>query len=144
MKQYNRVLVAFDGSELSVKALDEAIKMAEENPDLHLDIITALNPTAQISSAVIYASVLNELRRDAVNMLNEVSEKVTERIPDHVTKTMVLEGNPGEELVNYADENHCDLIVMGSRGLSGIKEIFLGSVSHNVLQRANCPVLVIK
>ncbi|WP_270181504.1 universal stress protein [Alkalihalobacillus sp. CinArs1] len=144
MKQYSRVLVAFDGSELSVKALEESIKMAQENPELHLNIVTALNPTAQISSAVIYASVLNELRKDAVEMLDEVSKSVKKRIPQDDLSTMVLEGNPGEEIVKYAEENECDLIVMGSRGLSGIKEIFLGSVSHNVLQRASCPVLVIK
>lgn len=144
MKQFSKVLVAFDGSELSVKALNEAIVMAENNPEFQLDVVTALNPTAQISSAVIYASVLSELRKDAVDMLNEVNEELANKLPNHTTRTMVLEGNPGEEIVKYADEHGFEMIIMGSRGLSGIKELFLGSVSHNVLQRANCPVLVIK
>ncbi|WP_347550962.1 universal stress protein [Pseudalkalibacillus hwajinpoensis] len=144
MKKYNKVLVAIDGSDLSIKALNEAIAMAKENPSLEVDVVTALNPTAQISSAVVYASILNELRKEAVDMLKGISEKLEVQLPNHKVKTIVLEGNPGNEIVKYADENNRDLIIMGSRGLNGLREWFLGSVSHSVLQRAHCPVLIIK
>ncbi|TLS37958.1 universal stress protein [Pseudalkalibacillus caeni] len=144
MNGYTKLLVAFDGSELSEKAYRVALNMAKENDAVELDVVTALNPTAQISSAVVYANILNELRKDAVEMMTEMKERLNEDLPDHKTKTMVLEGNPGDEIVTYADVNQIDLIIMGSRGLGGIKEFFLGSVSHNVLQRSHCPVLIIK
>ncbi|MBN8210346.1 universal stress protein [Bacillus sp. NTK071] len=144
MKKYTNVLVAFDGSDLSMKALNEAIAMAKENPTLQIDVVTALNPTAQISSAVVYASILNELRKEAVDLLKQISEELHEQLPNHVVRTMVLEGNPGNEIVQYADEHERDLIIMGSRGLNGLREWFLGSVSHTVLQRSHCPVLIIK
>ncbi|MCA0989827.1 universal stress protein [Pseudalkalibacillus hwajinpoensis] len=144
MKKYHKILVAFDGSDLSVKALNEAIAMAKENEALEIDVVTALNPTAQISSAVVYASILNELRKEAVDMLKGIREKLDVQLPNHKVKTMVLEGNPGNEIVKYADEHNRDLIIMGSRGLNGLREWFLGSVSHAVLQRSHCPVLIIK
>ncbi|WP_273849991.1 universal stress protein [Guptibacillus spartinae] len=144
MKKYSKILVAFDGSELSVKALNEAIAMGKENEALEIDVVTALNPTAQISSALVYASILNELRKEAVDMLEGISEKLSVQLPNHKIKTKVLEGNPGNEIVEYADENDRDLIIMGSRGLNGIREWFLGSVSHAVLQRSHCPVLIVK
>ncbi|TKD72021.1 universal stress protein [Pseudalkalibacillus hwajinpoensis] len=144
MRKYTNVLVAFDGSDLSMKALNEAVAMAKENPTLQIDVVTALNPTAQISSAVVYASILNELRKEAVDLLKEISEELHEQLPNHVVRTMVLEGNPGNEIVKYADEHERDLIIMGSRGLNGLREWFLGSVSHAVLQRSHCPVLIIK
>ena len=144
MRKYTNVLVAYDGSDLSMKALNEVMTMAKENPALQIDVVTALNPTAQISSAVVYASILNELRKEAVDLLKEVSDELNEQLPNHVVRTMVLEGNPGNEIVKYADEHERDLIIMGSRGLNGLREWFLGSVSHAVLQRSHCPVLIIK
>ncbi|MDQ0483558.1 universal stress protein [Guptibacillus hwajinpoensis] len=144
MRKYTNVLVAYDGSDLSMKALNEAITMAKENPALQIDVVTALNPTAQISSAVVYASILNELRKEAVDLLKVVSDELHEQLPNHVLRTMVLEGNPGNEIVKYADDHDRDLIIMGSRGLNGLREWFLGSVSHAVLQRSHCPVLIIK
>ncbi|WP_394172858.1 universal stress protein [Guptibacillus hwajinpoensis] len=144
MRKYTNVLVAYDGSDLSMKALNEAITMAKENPALQIDVVTALNPTAQISSAVVYASILNELRKEAVDLLKVVSDELHEQLPNHVVRTMVLEGNPGNEIVKYADDHERDLIIMGSRGLNGLREWFLGSVSHAVLQRSHCPVLIIK
>ncbi|KMM39006.1 universal stress protein [Guptibacillus hwajinpoensis] len=144
MRKYTNVLVAYDGSDLSMKALNEAITMAKENPALQIDVVTALNPTAQISSAVVYASILNELRKEAVDLLKVVSDVLYEQLPNHVVRTMVLEGNPGNEIVKYANDHERDLIIMGSRGLNGLREWFLGSVSHAVLQRSHCPVLIIK
>ena len=144
MKKYSKILVAFDGSELSIKALNEAIAMGKENEALEIDVVTALNPTAQISSALVYASILNELRKEAVDMLAGISEKLSVQLPNHKVKTKVLEGNPGNEIIEYADENDRDLIIMGSRGLNGLREWFLGSVSHAVLQRSHCPVLIVK
>ena len=60
------------------------------------------------------------------------------------SKLMLLEGLPGQMIVEFVKEYDADLVVMGSRGLSGLKELFLGSVSHFVVQKAPCPVFIVK
>ena len=60
-----------------------------------------------------------------------------------VTKELV-EGRPADKIVETAKEGMFDLIVIGSRGLGGIKEFFLGSVSNRVADKAPCPVLIVK
>jgi nucleotide-binding universal stress UspA family protein len=56
----------------------------------------------------------------------------------------LLEGAPGENICRVAAIEKCDLIIMGSRGLSDLKGLFLGSVTHRVLNGAPCPVLVVR
>jgi nucleotide-binding universal stress UspA family protein len=70
------------------------------------------------------------------------AEKLLDELPN-ATHTFVKEGQPVRTILDFASENGYDLIVIGSRGLSGVKE-FLGSVSHGVVQRSKVPVLIIK
>ncbi len=56
----------------------------------------------------------------------------------------MLAGSPAEAIVDYSENNDCDLIIMGSRGLGAIREIMVGSVSHNVIQHASIPVMIMK
>ena len=60
------------------------------------------------------------------------------------TETRVLEGEPGHALVAAAEAERCDLIVVGSRGRSGLAQLLLGSVAHHVVTHAPCSVLVVK
>ena len=53
-------------------------------------------------------------------------------------------GSAGSEIINYANDNKFDLIVMGARGFSKVKKIFLGSVSNYVLHSAKVPVMIVK
>jgi nucleotide-binding universal stress UspA family protein len=59
-------------------------------------------------------------------------------------ETILLEGNTVQEIIKAAGEGKFDLIVMGARGISKIREILLGSVSDGVLRNAPCPVLIVK
>ena len=62
---------------------------------------------------------------------------------NEITVELLDETVPGEQIVAYADEHACDLIVMGSRGL-GVLRGMLGSVSYGVLRSADVPVLIAK
>ena len=57
---------------------------------------------------------------------------------------MLMEGEPGEAILRTATERHCDLIVMGTHGRTGLDRIIKGSVAEHVLRRAPCPVLTVK
>ena len=56
----------------------------------------------------------------------------------------LLDGDPADEILRYADRNGIDLITVGSRGLGGLKGLFLGSVSHKLIDETECPCLVVK
>lgn len=63
---------------------------------------------------------------------------------DLAVEHMLLEGDPAAEIVRIADENQCDLIVMGTHGRTGLGRLFMGSVAEQVMRRAPCPVLTVK
>ncbi len=139
---YSRIQVAYDGSELSKKALEMAITLAKQDKRVELVV------THVVSYALPYVHVVPEIdlmetaREHAHNLMEEVKDQLKD-LPNK-TGTVILEGTPGNILIDYAKKNDVDLIVVGSRGLSGFKEFFMGSVSHYVVQKAHCPVLVVK
>lgn len=142
---YSRILVAYDGSELSKKALDMAITLAKQDEKIELNVVAVSNPptaTSMGSYGIYNQELINEIRNNAEKLLREAKEKLSGLT--NKCSTVVLEGNPGRLIVDHANQTSCDLIVMGSRGLSGLKEMFLGSTSHFVVQRANCPVFIVK
>jgi len=59
-------------------------------------------------------------------------------------ESIILEGNPANEILNFAEKNELDLIVMGTHGKTGIQRFFVGSVSENVVRHSKIPVIVVK
>jgi nucleotide-binding universal stress UspA family protein len=140
------ILAAYDGSEESQKALNYAVNLANEKKDVVLHVVTVYQPVHTL--AYTYANYPVE---QASRELKEQNEELLEKLKSDVSVqtdvpiiTKAIEGYPGNVLTHYASMNSIDLIVIGSRGLSGVKEFFLGSTSHYVVQKAECPVLVIK
>lgn len=80
----------------------------------------------------------------------ELAEKTAEEARNRLQaagvkgKVELIQGAPAEVILDYAKKHNNDVIIIGSRGLGGIREFVLGSVSHNVVQHARVPVLVIK
>ncbi|WP_202406216.1 universal stress protein [Pontibacillus yanchengensis] len=137
-----RILVAYDGSELSKQALQEARKKAEEfHADVH--VITIINPTGPFTNKAVYKSIEEDLIKESELELKKVESGEFHDLSENIT-TEVLVGNAGAEICKYAEQHDIELIIIGSRGLGNVKELFLGSVSHNVVQHSHCPVLVIK
>ncbi|WP_102345197.1 universal stress protein [Bacillus sp. Marseille-P3661] len=142
---YSRILVAYDGSDLSKKALEMAITLAKQDERIQVDVVGVSNPptAASMGSYGIYSQeLIEELKVSAAKSLDDVKVMLSE-LPNKAF-AVVLEGNPGKVIVEFANKNSSDLIVMGSRGLNGLAELFLGSTSHYVVQRAHCPVFIVK
>ncbi len=140
---YSRILVAYDGSEIAGKALDFALKAAEDAEQVEIDVVTVFNPPVSMGSYGMYnEDTINDMKEEIRRSMASVEEKL-DALPNK-TSTQILEGVPGKRLVDFAKEHDSDLIIIGNRGYSGLKEMFLGSVSHYVVQRAHCPVFVIK
>ena len=141
---YSKLLVAFDGSRQSKKALDTAVKMAKLDEDLEIHVVYVKKPVIVLEgyTGIYFEQRLEEPNKEAEIILNE-AKNILNAVPNPVY-THIIEGDPAEEIIELAKGKNIDLILIGSRGLSGIKEFFLGSVSHGVAQRAECPVLIVK
>lgn len=142
---FQKILVAYDGSKASRQALDKAIALTEVSPNATLEIVHVLQfPNFVIGEAMINTPIY--IRDDYYQSAEKVIEEAKQIVAELSIRVNVslLEGGAAESVLEFADSNNCDLIVIGSRGLGGIREFFLGSVSHNVVQHAKIPVLIAK
>jgi len=150
---FRKILVPLDGSEPSSKALGHGINLAKkfgsEITLLHVyskavpfvTPETGAVPTPSVASAEITAEVIEAARRIGNKILAEAKRTVEkEKIP---VKVVLKEGDAVHEIVRAAKEE-IDLIVMGARGVSRIKELLLGSVSHGVCRKTHCSVMIVK
>ncbi len=137
-----KIVVPIDHSELSKKALETAIAMVKYEENIELNVITVID----VHATVYYYGQGDPVReakvKEAKEALQEV-DKMLNELPNK-TKSYILEGSPASTIIDFVKEENADLIIMGSRGLSGIKEMFLGSVSHHVVQKSECPVYIVK
>jgi nucleotide-binding universal stress UspA family protein len=141
---FSELLVAYDGSDLSNKALTYAHNLVKDSAAGQLHVVHIYQfPTVVLGESILPApaSVDEEYSEQAQQILSQAKSKLS----SYPNTTFVLkQGQPAVELLEYSKEHGCDLIVMGSRGLGGIREFVLGSVSHNVVQQSRIPVLIIK
>lgn len=142
MMLFSKILLAYDGSDASNKALLKAAELTKTSPSSKLEVITAFDFPRIFLGAPIPASVNKEYYDLAEQTTDEAKKRLADQGVD--AKVELIQGSPAEVILDYANENGFDVIVIGSRGLGGIREFVLGSVSHNVVQHARIPVLVVK
>lgn len=143
MSFYSKILVAHDGSELAEKALKTAIKLAGVDKKIELHILHVLKPLPLLVFLEAGEESVKGLRRERAElMMNEIKESLESMGNPVIIE--ISEGHPEKKIIKYAEHHACDMIIMGSRGLGGIKEFFLGSVSHYVVQHAHVPTFIIK
>ena len=145
LTDYSRIVVAYDHSELSKKALKMAMNLAKQDKAIELYVVTVMQPIRPLPySTYGYALAINRESQDKeFQAIRDEIELELKELPNK-SKIMLLEGLPGQMIVEFVKKYDGDLVVMGSRGLSGLKELFLGSVSHFVVQKAPCPVFIVK
>ena len=137
------ILVPVDFSDCCRKALQYAVPLAY----FHKSVITLLyvaDPgySGGIYGGVDYAYLERGLREESEKRLVTLAN---EQIPrDIPSETLVRMGSATEEIVEAANQLPADLIVISTHGHTGLKHVFLGSVAEHVVQRAPCPVLVVR
>jgi len=141
MPVFKKILVPLDGSEYSLHALEKAIQIAKKFDGK----ITLINVYSVGSFNVTPSQVFNyvlEMQKTGKIILSEGEKKVKDEGVQ--VETFLKEGHIVEEIIKKARESNFDLIVIGAKGISKIKEILLGSVSYGVTSHAPCPVLIVK
>ena len=149
---FERILVPLDGSKHSIHALEKAIQIAKQGNGkitlVHVYSVlrTGVVPMAMTEPVImppdLVAKLAEAVRKAGVTILEDAEKNV--EAEGVQSKALLKEGHIVEEILRTAKEEDVDLIVIGARGLSTIKEIFLGSVSHGVALHAPCPVLLMK
>lgn len=133
----NNVLVPMDFSEASYTTLMDTLELVGDPTKLHvLHVLTSLEPT---EPGVVWQTVDNQAR------MEKVKKTFYDRFPDESYKQIkfaVIIGSPSSEIVNYAEHNAIELIVISASGRTGVSQFFLGSVAERVVRHAKCPVLV--
>jgi nucleotide-binding universal stress UspA family protein len=137
------IVVGTDGSQEADRALEEAIAIAaRDNAQLH--IVTAFPDPAlireRITSGATAAPV--NLSQVADSVLNRAAAAAQERGVQ--AETHASESEPAQAILNLAAKLNADLIVVGSRGLSGVQRFLMGSISAKVSEHAGCSVLIVR
>ena len=143
MREIHKILVPVDFSEHSRRALEEAIVFAKTfGAELHLLHCYQLHPTGVEPYGIVTPETfVHDLRMAAFQRLSEWRDKVIAhgiRVQEHITAHY-----PPAEIVAMAERLGIDLIVMGTRGLSGFKHVLFGSVAERTIRTAPCPVLTV-
>ncbi|MFH0850875.1 MAG: universal stress protein [Candidatus Bathyarchaeota archaeon] len=149
---YKRILVAFDGSKPSRNALDHGVSIAIQwkaeltilsvVPQVMIPVFPDGGPAPIVAPHT--ADYQEKMREVYAKNLKEVEDDVKEAFPDLKVSSRLLEGRPSSTIVEEAEKEGVDLIVIGSRGLSGITGWILGSTSRRVVESCTKPILVVK
>ena len=144
-----RILLATDGSEHARLAVRTAVDMSKKlDSELHVVYVEPI-PDAYATpgwggfEADLPTGVRQHVEEEARTKLEEELRHIREA-GGEVAEAHVREGRPGAEIVRLAEELDIGLIVLGSRGLGGVKRALIGSVSDSVVRHAHCPVLVVR
>ena len=141
-KIYQRILLPLDGSALAEQALPHAIAQAERF-QAELILLKVLEPLAKNLNLPIEAT------RRAEEVTRKLAHEYLERIAVGVresgipVRAITVEGHPHKEIVRFAEAEQVDLIVMCTRGHSGLSRWLMGSVADRVVRGASVPVLLV-
>ena len=136
------ILLATDGSRDAELARTTAVDLANStNSELHLVTVAPGYPTFDVRKP----EVLEQLREQAEDILNAQAAKVEREGGKVAQKHLrIAERYRAQQIVQVAEDIEAGLIVMGSRGLGGVRRALIGSVSDSVIRHAHCPVLVVR
>ncbi len=153
---FQKILVAVDGSEFSRRALNSAMELAERFGGsialIHaysatIPVVTSMDTMSGPSitppvSSEMAAKMADEAENRGKRILGEAEKLVKSR--GISVESILVEGDAVREIMRVAQEKSVDLIVVGHRGQSRLREVLLGSVSEGLSHRATCPVLIIR
>ncbi len=140
MVRIKKILVPLDGSKNSFRGLDQAIHLARQCQATltGLYVVPLPPPRTDYQLKDIEKYFLKNAAKFMANTKKRSAQKGI------LFYDKIVYGDEGQKITKFAKDKKFDLIVIGSRGHSGLKELFLGSTSNYVLHKASMPVLIVK
>jgi nucleotide-binding universal stress UspA family protein len=139
---YRNIVIATDGSENTQRAISYGIKFAKLSGAtvhaLHVVDTASLSQSWTAGWETMYEILKNEGKK-AVSKVIEYAKASGVDV-----KEVILEGHPSSEIIDFAENNDIDLIVMGTLGKTGLDRFLMGSVAENVVRNSQVPVLVVR
>lgn len=140
---FRNILVAVDGSADAQQALAQAIDLARSE-NARLTLFSAVAAPPSVAYVGVSGDITANLIREAETETDAILRTAVELVPDDVSVTTVLSGEPVRPaLASQIAAGDHDLVVMGSRGRGALRSVLLGSVSHYVLNHSPAPVLIV-
>jgi len=144
---FSRIVVGTDGSETAAEAVRQARELARL-AGATLSIVSAYSPISERrvkdQQREAPADIQYEIGpREDVNLILDTAAAEARKEGVEV-QTHPVEGDPGEAILNVAEETSADLIVVGNKGMTGARRYLLGSVPNNVSHHAPCSVMIVR
>lgn len=140
------IIVAVDGSKHAFKAVEKAKDIGRAF-DCNIILVNAVN-TTHYYSIETETFVMNDLT--VIEAAKERSKALLEKCKqdlgalDHNITTVILEGDPAHELIDYINKSDADLVIIGSHGVKGLNRFMLGSLVSKVVHQAKMSVLIVR
>ena len=150
---FSKILVPIDGSEPSFHAAHIASNIANKfNSEiivLYVVVAPSKSEYANLTGLVTpkqFDMIIENAKKEARDWFNRIEDMIKEKNPNIKVSTKVILTGVAVygEIIQYAGQENIDLIVIGTRGRSGVKKLLLGSTASGVVTYADCPVLVTK
>jgi nucleotide-binding universal stress UspA family protein len=148
---FSKIVVGIDGSEESINAADYAIAIANKyNAELiAINVLTsdigyAYSSPGVESPPLTIKEIILLAEDEAKIWFDKIKDKADKSGIRFKSETIMAKGSAASTMLDYAEEQNIDLIVVGTRGRSGIKKMLLGSIASELVTYAACPVLVVK
>lgn len=138
---FENILVAVDGSKHSDAAFDVALDIAQKYGSQLFVLHVFQGGTG--GGTLVSSTDEDDNRSIGQQVLDSYEETAKERGLQNV-EVLLQEGDAAKKIMETANEIKCGLLILGSRGRGGFKDLLLGSVSHKVTSHADCPVLIAK
>ena len=144
---FQSIVVGTDGSETAQVAVKSAIEMAK-SVGASLQIVSAYEPVSEQRLRSEQKEVPKDVqwmvnpREDVEATLEDAAEEAKDAGVN--VETHARQGDPADAILDVAEEQHADLIVVGNKGMTGAKRFLLGSVPNKVSHHAPCSVLIIR
>src|SRR5262245_47191260 len=141
----HKILVPIDRSENAARALDYALKLAMENGPIELHLVTVHPEPEMYGEILVYITneKIERLQKEHSEDLLRPAEAAVRAASVPYTSEILI-GDVALMIVKRANELNCDSIIMGTRGMSAIGNLVMGSVATKVVHLAKCPVTLVK
>jgi len=138
-----KILVPCDGSENALRAVRHAASLAKMVPGVQLELLNVQDPVLLREHAAATIQEIERWQSDEANRIFQPAKQILDA--DGISYQVARRtGSPAREIVHHLADTHCDAIVMGTRGLSAIAGLMIGSVATKVIHLVDVPVTLIK
>jgi nucleotide-binding universal stress UspA family protein len=141
LRKFSKVLVVVDGSEYSMNAAEYAISITKEYGAQLIALHVITSDVSTITST--FSPQMEEIKKNAQEFFDKIRHKGGNwEIPlrtELIASSSVVGG-----IIDFAENENIELIVVGTRGRSGLKRLLLGSVASGIVNYAHCPVMIVK